>query len=258
MKRWMAIGMAAALTATVSEGAYVVLKGGQRREVASIRARPDGGIVLIGADGSRMELSRDQYVQAVADKPAKFDQAVAMVNGGKFDAAIPILTEIVRENRFLDWDRAAGVELARAHAAKGNTTEALEVYEGLMRDYPGLDADGGFMWNYRDALLGAKQFSRLETDLAKIVAGDNRADAARAHLMRGDVRAAENKTEHAIREYLRAVLFYERETEVLPKALLKTAQALEGLRDARAKDFYRRLVEDFGDSPEAAAAKGKI
>jgi hypothetical protein len=41
-------------------------------------------------------------------------------------------------------------------------------------------------------------------------------------------------------------------------ALLKAAQALEGLRDARAKDFYRRLVEDFGDSPEAAAAKGKI
>ena len=38
----------------------------------------------------------------------------------------------------------------------------------------------------------------------------------------------------------------------------KAAAALEQLRDPRAKDLYKKVVSDYGASPYAAQARGKI
>lgn len=258
MNRWMVMAVAAAVATSASDAAYVILKNNTRKEAAAIRASADGKVILIGADGSRLELERGAYTQAVADKPATYDAAVAAVQSKKYDEAIPALQKIMTDLRFLEWDKAAGLALAKAYQGKGDFENMIRTYDGLMKDYPALETDADIGWAYREAILGAKQYARLEPMLTKLVGGESRADAARAQVMRGDINAAQGKPEVAIRDYLRTILFFERESAVMPLALLRAAQGLEKLRDPRAKDFYRRLAEEYGEAPEAAAAKGKF
>lgn len=257
MNRWIAAAVAAA-TVSATAAPYVVLKDGQRRPGASIRAKADGSIVLIDDKGQQFTLTRDQYMQAVADKPAAYDPAVAAVQAKQYDAAIAPLQKIMSDLRFLEWDKAAGLALAKAYQGKGDFESMIKTYDTLMKDYPALETDAEIGWAYREAILGAKQYARLEPMLTKLIAGESRSDAARAQVMRGDINAAQGKPEVAIRDYLRTVLFFERETAVMPLALLRTAQGLERLRDPRAKEFYRRLAEEYAEAPEAAAAKGKF
>lgn len=253
---WMLLGTVVfgtnALTAP-----YVVLRNNQRIEGVAIRARPDGTIILTRADGQQFQLTRDQYIEAGIDKPAEFDRAAAAVQAGRFDEAIPILQKIMSDLRFLRWDRDAGLLLVRAYHAKNDGAAMLKVYDTLMKDYPSLVKDPEVGWAYREALIVARQFSEVEKQLPALISSENRVDAARALLMRGDIRQAQGNLELAIRDYLRVILFFERETAVMPAALLRVAQALEKNRDGRARDFYRRLVQDYPESPEAAAAKGK-
>lgn len=260
MKRWMWIPVLAVAAATAGAAPYVVLKNGDRKVGLTIRAKPNGEVTLSLTGGQMMILSKEQYVQAVADKPATFDAAVAAVQQKKFDEAVPALEKIMAETRYLEWDKAAGLQLAKAYEGKGDFANAIKTYETLLKDYPALETDpeAGVGWGMRNALLGAKQYSKLEPMLNKLISGENRTEAARATMMRGDVRADENKPEAAIRDYLRTVLFYAGEATVMPQALMKAGAALEKLRDPRAKEMFKRLVEEYPQSPEAAAARSKV
>ena len=260
MKRTMWILVLVAAAAAAQAAPYVVLKNQTKMVGAAIRASPNGDIKLTRTDGQQITLTKDQYLQAVTDKPATFDAAVAAVQQKSFDQAIPALEKIMLECRFLEWDKPAGLQLAKAYEGKNDYASAIKVYETLLKDYPALETDpeAGVGWAMRNALLGSKQYSKLEPMLNTLIAGENRTEAARATLLRGDIRAEENKPEAAIRDYLRTVLFYEREAAVMPQALLKTGLALEKLRDPRAKDMFKRLVEEYPQSPEAATAKSKL
>jgi tetratricopeptide (TPR) repeat protein len=256
MKRLAMVILAGAAVAAQA-APYVILKNNEQKVGTQIRARPDGTITLIMGGGQSLQLSKDQYIRAVADKPEKIDAAAAAVAAKKFDEAIPVLKQIMTDLRFLEWDRVAGIQLARAYEGKGMGAEAVAVYETLVKDYPALEMDPEFGWAYRSGLLAAKQYARLEPMLKKMIAEGSRTDAAKALIMRGDIRAEENKMELAIRDYLRMILFYEKERDVMPSGLSRAAGALSKLRDPRAKEIYQRLAEEYPQSPEAAAARGK-
>lgn len=252
---WLMAMGAAVLNAQAAP--YVILKNGQQKVGVQIRARADGTVTLIMSDGVSLQLTKDQYTRAVADKPEKIDAAVAAVAAKKYDEAIPVLKQVMTDLRFLEWDQVAGIQLARAYEAKGQGADAVSVYETLIRDYPALETNPEFGWAYRNGLLAAKQFARLEPMLKKLIGEGPRTDAARALLMRGDIRAEENKMELAIRDYLRMIYFYERERDIMPAGLSRAANALSKLRDPRAKEKYQQLAQDYPQSPEAAAARGK-
>ena len=261
MKSWIRMAIVWILAAGAVEALaapYVVLNDGTRREGTRISARSDGTIVLTTPSG-QFEFTRGQYRSAVADKPAEFDAAIAAAGRpATADGAIPGLTKIIRELRNLEWDKPAAQALTRIHTNKKEFAAATTVMENLLSVYPSLETDPEYGWLYRQSLLNAGQIKKLEAKLSEMIAKGSPADAARALIMRGDIRAGEEKMEYAIRDYLRAVLFFERERAVMPEALSKAAAALEKVRDPRNKNLYQQLVRDYPNSPEAAAAKGKI
>ncbi len=258
-RMWRIIAVAVvAGTLAAPAAPYVVLNDNSRREGLRISARADGTVVLSTASG-QFEYPRGQYKLAVADKPAEFDGAIAAAaRPGQGDAAIPALKKIMAEMRNLEWDKPAAQALARIHNAKKEYAQVVTTYEALFVAYPSLEMDPEYGWTYRRALLDAGQAKKLETKLGDLAAKGTPTDAARALVLRGDIRASEEKMEYAIRDYLRVVLFYAREQAVMPEALSKAAGALEKLRDPRAKNLYQQLVRDYPSSPEAVAAKGKI
>ena len=94
--------------------------------------------------------------------------------------------------------------------------------------------------------------------LKDVIAKGSRSDAARAQIMRGDIKAAQNQVEAAALDYMRTVILFASERSVQPEALMKAAESFEKLRDSRAKDLYKKIVDEFPTSPQAAAARAKI
>lgn len=257
MTGWTVLALLAGAVEVFGQAA-VVLTDGRRVEGAAIAARPDGTIVLTTASGQQLEFERARVRTAIAPKPREYDEAAAALQAKRYDDAIRLLRDVYARNRFFNWGELASKQLGRVHAEKGDLAEAVKAYEEHLRRFPQAEQDTEWMWLYLSALFQNKDFAKLEPRLNKIVAEGARRDAARAQILRGDLRAANNQMEAAILDYLRAVMFYASEKDLMPQALLKTASALEQIRDPRAKEWYRRLVEEYPASAEAAEAKKKL
>ena len=256
----LAIGLVlAALAGTALAAPYVVLPNGQQVQGSAIRALANGDVNLTMEMGMRT-FPKGSYVKAVADKPAEYDQAVAAVGAQKFDAAIPLLEGIVAKYRFLGWDVEASKLLAQALLGKGDAEGAVKAYEQLFLLAPAEKQNADSIWGLRRAMLKAKQYPALIRQLDAVAAAGVRAEAARAQTMRGDIQLDQNNVELAALDYLRtAILFADvKDAAILGEATYKAAAALEQLRDPRAKDMYKKVVSDYGASPYAAQARGKI
>lgn len=237
---------------------YVILMDDRRIEAANILARPDGTIVLTTPSGQTMEFERARVKQVMTPRPPEMDQAGAAFQARRFDEAIRLLREVYAKHRFFHWGEQASRLIGRAYLEKGDTDDAVKAFEEHLQRYPRAEQDSDWLWLYLSALLKKGDAAKLEPRLNKIIAEGARRDAARAQIFRGDLRLAANQLEAAVLDYLRAVMFYASEKEQLPTAMFKAASTLERLRDPRAKEWYRRVAEEFPNSPEAAEARKKL
>ena len=238
---------------------YVILRDGTRKEGTRIRADKDGTIQLLTAQGL-VPYAKGTYQEAADDEPANFKSLSSAVKAGKVDdSTIKALKEIVTAKRFLKWDIEAQKLLAEALLKKGDAAAADLAYKELYTFNPELQKDIEIGWGHRRAMLAAKQYASLRKSLDAVVAAGPRSEAARAQNMRGDISLAENKLEAAAMDYLRtAILFADvKDPAIQGEACFKAAQVLEKLRDARAKDLYRKCATEYRSSPYAAQCQGK-
>jgi len=251
--------VAAWAAGTVLAAPYVVLPNGQQVPGTAIRALANGDVNLTTSAGVRT-FPKGSFLKAVADKPAEYDQAVAALNGKKYDEAVKLLTGIVASQRGLDWDVQAAKILPQALLGKGDAEGAVKAYERLFLMSAEEKQNPESAWGLRRALLQAKQYPALLRQLDAVAAGGSRPDAARAQTMRGDIQLAQNNVELAALDYLRtAILFADiRDAAILGEATYKAAAALEQLKDPRAKELFKKVATEYGASPYAAQARGKM
>ena len=170
-------------------------------------------------------------------KPAGFDKAVQMVEGGQGAAAIPVLSKIVSEYRMLKWDKPAGRYLAMAHLAAGNAQKAYEACQPIVSEDKASAYTGDLAAAYWQALLKLGKNDQLEGLLKKAAASGDRPASAAALVMRGDiiVTASNDKPEELRRAltdgYLRVVLMYQDApcARERTEACLKAAQCFDKL-----------------------------
>jgi TolA-binding protein len=240
-----------------ADAAYVVTLQGARVEGSDIRARANGEIILTTPQGTRT-FYKGQYMRAVADKPASFDRARQLADQEKYDEAITLLEQIIKEYRYLEWDNQARAALPQVYAGKGDYVAAAKAYEDLFDAVPKSKESDELMWSYREVLLQAGQYSELEKELEDIIEDGARDAAARAQIMRGDIRKAQGQLEPAVLDYLRTMVLFEKQAEFQPEATFKAAEVLEELRDRRSKDLFRQVVENYPGSPYAAQARSRM
>ena len=251
--------IAAGIAGTAIAAPFVVMPDGNRVQGTAIRALANGDINLTTDMGIRT-FPNGSYAKAVADKPAEYDQAVAALTAKKYEEAAKLFAGIVVSHRNLEWDVQAAKQLPLALLGKGDAEGAVQAYEKLFLLAPAEKQNPDVAWGMRRALLAAKQYAALSRQLDAVAAAGNRPEAARAQTMRGDVQLAQNNVELAALDYLRtAILFQDvRDAALQGEACFKAAAALEQLRDPRAKDLYKKVVADYGASPYAAQAQGKL
>ena len=254
------IFLAIALTAGAALAKpYVILTNGKRVEGSDIRATATGDINLM-TDFGKQTFAKGQYVKAVADEPAEYKQALAAEKAKQYDQAVKLLNGIVANLRGLTWDVEASKALGRVLVAKGDATAAVAAYDKLFVLSPEEKKNPDTQWAYRGALLAAKQYAGLARQLDAVAASGSRPDAAKAQIMRGDIRLAQNDVEGAAMDYLRtAILFADvKDPAIQGEACFKAAQTLEQMRDPRAKELYGKVAREYASSPYAAQARGKM
>ncbi len=244
-----------------ASAAYVIRLDGTKQDGVDIRITPDGNVLLTTAPGQQTTFAPGQYQQAVADKPAEYDQAVQLYGSRKYDEAIALLGPVTTRLRGLFWDAYAGALIIQAQIAKGDNAGAVASADRLLAASPTLVANPVMQDAQWQALIAAKLFDRLEGQLAKELGGDSRPAAARAQMARGDLRQAQNRLEEAVMDYLRTALLYadvKDETEVQAEALFKAATTLQRTKDLRsAQHCLKQLQERYPASRAAARAGAK-
>ena len=233
---------------------------------STVQAKP-GGIEwresakeyrVLTPDGVTMPVPLAQVERVEVDKPAEFDKVVQMVGAKQYDAAIPILDDLIQKYRMLGWDVRARELLARAYLAKPDGKKLVATLRPLIEGDAKREVPPEVRVMYWKGLMLDKQVATLRTELEDAIATGSRELAALAQIQRGDLSRSEGKKEEALMDYLRTVILFEQVKAAQPEALSKAAELMDELRDARGEELRKKLVSGYPDSPEARKLSGKI
>jgi len=183
----------------------------------------------------QMEFPLDQVTGLDIPKPAGFDKAVGMVEGGQGAAAIATLSKIVADYRMLTWDKQAGRYLAMAYIAANQPQKALDACQAIINEDKDAAWSGDLAAAYWQALLKLGKTTQLEGLLKKAASSGSRQASAAALNMRGDIIVAggndsPDALKTALRDgYLRTALMYADPECARERAegMLKAAQCFE-------------------------------
>ncbi len=209
-------------------------------------------------DGTVLPIPKAQVDRLEIDKPAAYDKAAQAIASKQYDVAIPVLDGLVTEYAMRVWDNEARRLLAVAYMGKNEAKKAASALDDYFANVPKAQVPADVQLLYWNALLGADRASTLKKDLDEVVASGSREMAAAAQVMRGNMNRQAGQKETALLDYLRVVILFENVKAVQPEALFKAAELLEELRDARAEQLRKKLVQEYKDSEWAARLGGKI
>ena len=240
---------------SVQAAPFVINSAGTQINGAAIQSAADGTVLLTTVNGQTLTFRPGAYRQAFADKPKEMFQVEAMAKGGDLTGAAAILRRVKEQYAFLGWDQRASQMLARVELAQKQFAAAATEYEALFAAQPQLKKIPAERANYMQALLGAGRIKETSALIDEDIASGSREAAARAQIVRGDMKAAAGQYEEALLDYLRTSLLFTEQTAVLPEATYKAAVALKKLNDPRATEYFQKVIKEFPDSEFAELAK---
>jgi len=234
---------------------FVINSAGQQVNGSAIQSTADGTVLLTTPNGQTLTFRPGTYRQAFADQPKEMVQVETMAKSGDLAGAAATLRCVKEQYAFLGWDQRAAQMLARVELAQKNFPAALAEYEALFAAQPQLKKIPAERANYMQALLGAGRIKETAALIDQDIASGSREAAARAQIVRGDMKAAAGQHEEALLDYLRTTLLFTEQSAALPEATYKTAVALKRLNDPRATDYFQKVIKEFPESEFAELAK---
>ena len=170
-----------------------------------------------------MTFRKGQYRRAVADKPRELAQAEKLLKDGKGGQAVALLEKVKAGYRFLAWDQRAIGLLGDYYYGAGKFDEAAAEFQALE------NPDAAAQEKYRDALIKSGKVGAVLPALEKDIASGSREAAARAYLLRGDLKAAAGDTAGARRDYLKVATFFKAQKEAAQEAEERMSNNEQGI-----------------------------
>lgn len=231
---------------------HVILNNGTKIEGTNIRRKLDGSVTMDIPGKGRQEFPKGSYKMAVADPTPEFVAAIQQYREKKYDAAIAAAEKVADEKSGCELDKQARYVAARCFVAQSKAGDAVGQFDKLVRIYGDqVLKEPVVAVEYANALLAAKQNTKLVGVLDDIIKDAPRNYAAKAQTMRGEMREQMGQLDSALQDYMRTVIFFQQEEEAVPEALYRAAKVLESKRDPRSKTLYKKLVDDYKDNPAA-------
>ncbi len=195
------------LTASAN-AAYVVTQSGRQINGVKISAGEEGAVTLTTATGQKLTFRKEQYRSAAADRPKQLEQAERLLQNEQGEQAVPLLKQVKSAYRFLEWDQTAILLLANYYYHAGQFLEAVVEFEALDQL-----TDLELQARHRDAVLKTGNRERICSMLETDISTGSREAAARAYLMRGDLKNADGDRAGARRDWLKVATFFNAQKE---------------------------------------------
>lgn len=257
MRRILVFMLGAALCAPMVRGqrgkaeAYVMGTDGKKMPVASLSADANG--VLTFKKGKfQQKIKPDKYLYAWTPKPAGVLAADKSLKKKDYAQAVKAYEAAMKTVKFIGWDIYCMYRQAYAQGKSGDNAAAIATLKPLV-DYklknPAKEKDLMRALKMLGQLyISTGDFTAAEAVLAKL--GNARDDdtAAYALLKRGDILAEQGKKKDAVVMYMQVALLFPKGNKERPEALLKTANTLKDMNDARAKTWGDLLKKDYPKS----------
>ena len=206
-----------------------------------------------GKTDLQMEFPLADVTKIDVAKPAGYDKAVSMVEGGQGAGAIASLAKIVADYRMLNWDKQAGRYLALAYIAANQPQKALDACQAIINEDKSAAWSGDLAAAYWQALLKLGKTNQLEGLLKKAASSGSRQASAAALNLHGDMivvagNDSPDSLKTALRDgYLRVALMYidpecSRERA---EAMLKAAQCFDKLGQVARAEHLRSQAKSL-------------
>ena len=242
-------------TFTVQGAPFVINSAGNQVNGSAITSAEDGTILLTTLNGQTLTFRKGSYRQAFADKPKEIFQVEELVKQKNLNAVVEILCRVKEDYQFLGWDQRAGRMLARIYLPLERYEDSAREYEELFAVQPKFKSVPKERANYMQALLGSGRIDEVAAMVDEDIASGSREAAARAQVVRGDMKAKSGQYEEALLDYLRTAILFRAQTALLPEATYKTAVALKQLNDPRAAHYFKKVIDEFPESEFAELAR---
>ncbi len=227
---------------------YVVHEG-RRIPGTDVRADRHGQIILTTPAG---RMTFEPGTRVVVAEPTGFQDLRRKVEESQYEEVISGLREIIEQYRFLGWDHRARRLLGRALTGIGRYQDAVTHLESLFEEDPGARAEPDVQEAYLLALEGAREHDKLLPMLDEVIRQGGRQPAARAQMIRGNLRMEEGEIEKALYDFLRTATLFRTMIEFQPEALYRAAVCYEQLgQSEKAQRFIERLQTEFPESDYA-------
>lgn len=256
------IALAAILAAVAAASAFAdevpgrITKAGVNGQqiTGNILWKPVGKkYVITQKNGVEVEVPFDEVAKVEVVRPKELEGAVSAVKSGKYAAAIPVLEKIAKGYAMLQWDEPATRYLAEAYLATDRAADAAKACETIISLRPEAAYMGELAMQYWTALLQTGKTAKLDDLVQKAARSGERATAARALVMRGDMLSAEKKYKEALEDgYLRVVVLYKNVKEVQPEAIYKAMQAFEAIQQVPYAEKMRSILRSEYPSSDYA------
>ncbi len=217
----------------------LLLQDGRRIPFRSIRYQERTDEYMVMTQEGRFPVPAANVRDVRVAEPERWGQGNHMLRNQRYDDAVSVFRDIIRDYNRLGWDLRARSKLARAYAGQGEHGRAIAQYEELFKAQTPTSEQRR---NYWSALLAAERYSTLKHELDTVIAEGERQDIAVAHLMRGNLHAAEGNTMEAVFDYLRTHILFEEVAEVQPEALYRAAERLDTLRETEHAERLRQVL----------------
>ncbi|QHI68931.1 tetratricopeptide repeat protein [Tichowtungia aerotolerans] len=236
---------------------FVINSAGSKVVGSAIQSAPDGTILLTTLNGQTLTFRKGCYRRAYADKPKEIFQVEKLVKEKNLIAVAELLRRVKEEYQFLGWDQRASLMLARVYLPMKQFEDSAREYEALFVVQPQLKENLKERSNYMQALLGSERIDEVAKMIDEDIASGSREAAARAQVVRGDMKMKSGQTEEALLDYLRTAILFKAQEDVLPEATYKTAVALKKMNDPCAEEYFQKVINEFPGSEYAELAKEK-
>jgi len=204
------------------EAAYVELNNRRKIQGVEISADAKGTVTLITATGQKMQFKKGQYRAAVADRPQEMEQISELLKKKKYAEAVALLKQVKTKYRNLGWDRKASYVLVSVLFTSGKYAEAA----AEAAEYLAQSKDEKIAALRVQALEKTGDIEKLMPALEKDIAEGSRDAAARAYLLRGDLKAKAGDFEGARLDWLKVATLFRAQKEAARQALEKLEKGI--------------------------------
>jgi len=249
---------AIALNASAIEAPGAITKKSGGKIPGIIKWQPASKVYLVTDPKTAVQVRvpLSEVAKIEVKDPPELEPAAKLVSGGQPALAIPNLEKILKDYEMLGPDIKAARWLAEAYMKQNDPKKAVAMCDRIISVNPAA-VSGDLAFLYWEALLADNQMARLRKAVSDAIAQGNRAVAAKALIMRGNIEKKQGNLKEALVDgYLRVVVLFQDVKEVQPEALYEAAKCFEALGQlSNVEKMRKKLLAEYPDSPYSSQLK---